>query len=294
MRKYCIYLLCTLLLLIATTAQAAPPIVTDTAIKVYDGAGLLTDVESADLQQKAAAFADEYQLDFVILTIDDDGGKVSMAYADDFYDNNGFGYGEGYDGLLFLINMDERALWISTTGSAIDVFSDARIEAMLDAAYDHVTNGDFAAACGAVIDKASYYLAVQVPVEPEKTLSPGGYATREPSYPEPVYPAEPKAGLRGERLGPSAIGGAIIAGIVVLIMRSAHRKVKTAGSAGTYMQKDSFSLSQQRHTFVRTSLNRVAIPKDPPPSSGGRSSGGGSSTHVSSSGRTHGGGGRKF
>ena len=42
------------------------------------------------------------------------GGKTAEAYADDYYDYNGYGYGENDDGLLLLVSMGERE-WAITT-----------------------------------------------------------------------------------------------------------------------------------------------------------------------------------
>ena len=69
----------------------------------------------------------QYDMDIVIVITDDVKGKSSMDFADDFYDDNGYGIGFDSSGLLFLVNMEDREVWISTAGTAIKVFTDARI-----------------------------------------------------------------------------------------------------------------------------------------------------------------------
>ncbi len=66
-----------------------------------DDADLLTDAETAELQQKLAALAEKYGKDAVILTTKSTSGKSAMAYADDYYDEHGY----AEDGILLLTDM---------------------------------------------------------------------------------------------------------------------------------------------------------------------------------------------
>ena len=86
--------------------------------------------------------------DLVIVTTADSGGKSAREYADDFYDEHGFGYeGEYGSGALFLIDMDNREYYISTAGSAIGLYSDDEIDDTLDALYDDMRDGNYGEAC---------------------------------------------------------------------------------------------------------------------------------------------------
>ena len=91
----------------------------DASEKVYDFAGLLTESEEASLYNKIMTFINTYNMDMAVVTIDNNNKASTMAYADDFYDYNDFGVGSTFDGLLFLIDMDNREMWISPTGEAI-------------------------------------------------------------------------------------------------------------------------------------------------------------------------------
>jgi len=66
----------------------------------------------------------EEKLDVVIVITDNTQGKSSRDFADDFYDYNGYGIGTRKSGLLMLVNMQNREIWISTCGDAIDIFTD--------------------------------------------------------------------------------------------------------------------------------------------------------------------------
>ena len=76
---------------------ASIPIFAAADTKVYDYANLLTIEEIDILEASANKLAETYQMDIGIVTINDAEGKSSMAYADDFYDYNGYGYGSRYE-----------------------------------------------------------------------------------------------------------------------------------------------------------------------------------------------------
>jgi uncharacterized protein len=82
--------------------------------------------------------------------------------------------------------------------------------------------------------------------------------------------------------------GIVAAGITVLIMRLCMNTKRPRRSAGEYMVKGSWKLTQHRDLFLYSNVSKVRK-QDPP-----KNSGGGSSVHRSSGGRSHGGGGGKF
>ena len=83
---------------------------------VVDDANLLSSEEEQQLREDLASFKEQYNMDAVIVTSNDLGGKSQMDYADDYFDYNGYGVGEDKSGLLLLIDMDDRKVWISTSG----------------------------------------------------------------------------------------------------------------------------------------------------------------------------------
>ena len=119
---------------------------------VVDDGDLLTDAETAELQQKLAALAEKYGKDAVVLTTESTGGKSAMAYADDYYDEHGY----AADGILLLADMGEREWWISTAGDCINLFSDAQIDAIGDEVANYLSDGDYAGAFDAFYDSVSF------------------------------------------------------------------------------------------------------------------------------------------
>ena len=96
--------------------------------RLDDQADLLTDEEEAVLLADLNEASQRLQFDMVVVTAAETDGKTSEEYADDYYDNNGFGFGADRDGALLLVNMEEREWWISTCGYGTVVLDDDYID----------------------------------------------------------------------------------------------------------------------------------------------------------------------
>ena len=153
-RTFCAALFSVLLILLFAPAAAAMDTSVDPSVRVYDYAELLTDEEEASLSKTASQISTDQGVDLVVVTIDDAEGLSSMEYADDFFDYNDF----SADGVLMLINMDEREVWFSTSGTCIRVFSDRRIESMVQSCLGDLSDGDYSGAVETFFSKAENYL----------------------------------------------------------------------------------------------------------------------------------------
>src|SRR5690606_7002669 len=103
---------------------------------VFDDAMLFSDDERVALEVEANNLSSEYKMDIVIVTTNNAEGKTSREYADDFYYYGGFGVGDDYDGILFLIDMDNREAYIYTSGIGIRYLTDLRMDKVLDRVFD--------------------------------------------------------------------------------------------------------------------------------------------------------------
>ena len=102
----------------------------DTAAKIYDAARLLHTDEYKKLQRKAHTFVDTYNIDLVIVTINQNNREsdyeniAAEKYAMDFYEYNDFGKGKqeegGYDGVILLVDMQNRDFSILDVGEPND------------------------------------------------------------------------------------------------------------------------------------------------------------------------------
>ena len=114
---------------------------------LVDEAGLLTEEESSELLNKLEDISQRYENEVGIVTVNSLEGKTAEAYADDYYDYNGYGYGENDDGLLLLISMGEREWAISTYGySHTTAFTDAGLEYIRGEFQSKLSSGEYAKA----------------------------------------------------------------------------------------------------------------------------------------------------
>ena len=72
----------------------SPVFAAEDAPRLVDGADLLTDSEETALRDKLDEISERQQVDLVIVTTDSLEGKSPMEFADDFYDYNGYGFGD--------------------------------------------------------------------------------------------------------------------------------------------------------------------------------------------------------
>ncbi|TYQ16689.1 UNVERIFIED_CONTAM: uncharacterized protein Cloal_3257 [Acetivibrio alkalicellulosi] len=230
----------------------------DNTNNVKDYLNYLTEQEARNLQKNINSIRSNHGLDVVIVITDNTEGKRSRDFADDYYDYNGYGVGSRHSGLLMLINMEIREVWISTTGKAIDIFTDRRISYMLDNITHQLSKGNYYEACNVFIDDVINYTEGQ------------SYSKRVSNMAKsfPVYIV------------------ALVISVALTFYVSRTSKGKTTTSFMTYEETNSFALTQRKDDYIRESTVRTRIHSE--------SSGGGSSTHRGSSGRMHGGGGRKF
>ncbi len=246
---------------------------------IHDELDYLSAGELEELQSLIQDTVENYNLDVAIVITDDTGGKSSRDFADDYYDDNGFGIGSDYSGLLMLINMDEREMWISTTGRAIDIFTDNRISAMTGAITGLLSNGSYYEACKEFIRRVESYVRMGVPQGQHRIDT----SSQDRMVKEVPLGYWDKA-VRMMGSLPVVIIALVISLIATLIASSNHKGRVTINST-TYEEKGSFALTGIRDDYIRESTTRVKIQS---------SSSNSSSTHRGSSGRTHGGGGGKF
>ena len=247
---------------------------------VYDKANLLTAQEEEELQKHADVMQEAWKMNFLIVTTDDAEGKTSREYADDFYDAL---YPEE-DGILYLIDMDNREIYMSTTGLAIRYMTDARIDAILDVAFLYVADGDYSGTFKAFLNESKYYLNQGIPENQYNYDMDTGEID--------VY-EEPMGITMGEFL--FALVVAMIPAFITMGIIKAKYQLKFEDFHYDPTANSDVTLSVKSDRLINKIVTHRRIPKDT--NSSGRSGGGGgsrSSVHHSSSGGSHGGGGRSF
>lgn len=261
--------------------------------RVFDNGGLLEPEEREELEKKLTSFREEWQMDLGILTVSEAGRKTTEQIADDFYDEQGMGVGQSYSGALFVIDMDNREIYISTLGEMGHFLTDERIESVLDDAYPYVSAGDYKGCAGAAVDGISHYMRAEIPA--------GQYDDIREDYHPSLRPSEILFAL---------IVSAVVALIPCVRTVSSYKMKKeqklAVNSVLSYRENRAFSLQQTNDIFVNKSVTQRRIPqstgstksvgstKSTPSRRSSGSSAGRTTLHRSSSKRMHGGGGRKF
>lgn len=279
---------------------------------VVDDAGLLTADEEERLNTLYERLSEEQRCEIAVVTVDGLGGKTPEAYADDFFDYNGYGYGLDDDGLLLLVSMADRDWHLTTHGRARDQMDEARFHQLTDEVVSLLSQGSYYDA----FEAFGYNAARMMEMPPPSGGAVGPYPVEVPHTPTA---GEIALALLG-RLGLSLLIGAVAAAVVNVSQAAKHRTVRMREGAQGYLvsaqtqaaaaasrlagdgsawaaggiilaasMAQALLLRGQDDTYLYTSTNRVRRSSE---DSG--SGGGGFGGHSSSSGRSHGGGGGKF
>ncbi len=239
--------------------------------RLVDEAELLSKSEAEKLLATLDEISERRQLDIVVVTNNSLGEKNVTQYADDFFDYNGYGFGENHDGILLLLSMDTREWAISTCGSGIDIFTDRGQEYMTDEFLPYISDGEYYDGFNRFAELCDEFA--------------GEYADSGKAYDYGNMPKQPFGWVKAI-IGSLPIG--LVAGLIVaLVLCSQLNSVKPQNLADEYAKKGSLKLTEKNDLYLYHTITRTARPKDTDSSSGGSS--GGSSSHSSSSGSSHGG-----
>ena len=249
----------------AANVQAAGTIPEERQLpRLVDEAHLLDSTQAQELEAELDTVSERYSCDVAIVTQNSLGGQSAQAYADDFYDYNGYGYGEDDSGILFLLGMEERKWAITTYGAGISAFTDAGQEYITEKIVPFLSDGDYDEAFSLFTELCGDFL---LQAEKGETYDIGNL----PKAPFSLWWIPGSLGI-----------GAILGGIGVLVMKGQLKTVRAKAAADDYVQKGSLRVTDRQDYFMYRHVDRKEKPKE-------SSSGGGSSTHRSSSGRHHGG-----
>lgn len=238
-------------------------------VAFFDNADLLDSSGEHNIVQLAESYKDSLKMDIVFVTTNNTNGKSSMEYADDFYDGLEGGHEYNKDGILFLIDLDNGLVTISTSGRAIKLMSDSEIDCALDA-YDTAGGKfDFSASIYAMTNYALSNMSYW--------MSEGADST--------WYYIKPS--------GPQLLIGIVFTLGVLIILYRRHNKANKTVFATAYISEDGYKLNNKKVNFIReySNVHRDYYKKSSSSSGGGHRSG---SSHRSSSGRSHGGGSRRL
>lgn len=257
--------------------------------QVIDRENVIPDAVEAQIAGIIQQIEDDHQVDIVVLVTSDVPTDYSDTlwrverFADDFYDNGGYGMGPDFSGMLYLIDLHNRVQYISTGGVMMQYISDAREEGIFDAAEPYLRRDDWGRAALAAVDRTADYMARGR--ERGVFLYDRDTGKRLSGFYNPLEWFEVLL----------AAGGGLLTALIVSGTVNGSYNLK----GGTYRYdlngSSACTLTMDDEEFLRQTVTRTARSSGGGGhggSGGGRS--GGSGVHRSSSGRSHGGGGRRF
>ncbi len=224
---------------------------------VVDNADLLTDDEEKTLIEKCDAFADKRQAEIAIVTITDLEGKTSEEYANNFYDINGYGYGENKDGILLLYlpgAEGERQIALIRNGIAKEQISNEEVDVILDAAIAYLVYENYIDGFSAFISEADSAIMTM------------------PSIFWVII---------------CLAAGIVIGLLITNKMAAANYSVYKNAAAADYVREGSLMITGRNDVFSHSRVNATPKPKS-------KSSSSSSSSHTSSSGGSRGSSSRTF
>lgn len=237
-----------------------------TLVNFVDNANILTKYDGEQILKKLDIISEKNKCDVIIVTVDSLDGKDAKAYADDFYDNVGYGYGENDDGILFLVSTSDRKWAISTFGFGITAFTDKGQEYIIDEIKPYLSEGNFNSAFSTFADLCDQFLV---------------QARTDKPYDKNNMPFKP---LSINWIFIALGSGAVISLIITLGFKRQLKTIVKKDDANSYVIPKSLNMLKSRDIFLYSNITKTPIPKN----------NGGSSTNTSSSGRSHGGSSGSF
>ncbi|WP_312613398.1 TPM domain-containing protein [Oscillibacter sp.] len=276
-----------LLLLLLVLAFALPlPTLAAELDAVTDAAGLLTDAERGELNDRAEELAAQYQCAVYIVTLEDmEDMGTSDAYdlATAVYTEYDLGYGEEKSGLLLLLSMAERDYALIAYGYGNTAFTDYGKDVLLDEEVLPLLGEDaYYEGFSAYLDTAGEYLSMARDGKPFDVENAPGYNETDGSY---GVTARPKydEGEFAVRLGAVILLPLLLAGGICLYWKRQMNTAVSARTADRYIPSDGFHLTGQQDTFLYRTETRRRIENH---SSGGGHAGGTSMRSGGFSGRS--------
>ena len=241
-------------------------------LRFVDLAGLVGEGITGEIEEKLREISTRQKMDVVIVTTNSLDGKTATEYADDFYDNVGYGYGEERDGILLLVSMEERDWAISTTGWGITVFTDAGLQYMQEQFLPYLSDGEYVEAFDTFVELCDDFITHAYEGDPYDV------------------DALPKTYFKVIWIPIGLVAGFLISAIVACVkMNTEMKTVVKQHSASRYTKDGSMNITNSNDIYINNVVTRRTIKSD-----NDSHGGGGSSTHTSSSGSSHGGSSGKF
>ena len=245
------------------------------APRVVDDSGILTEEQLQDLRDYAKKISDKYGLDVVVNIAPRSGNLTREEYAKLFYEYNGYGLGDDYDGILLTVfkrqgYQSDNCLYAS--GKGLEKLTEVNRERLRGFVQDGMDGGN-------------YHFTLKRFLQQTDHMERTGRVPRSLIY-----------WIFMTVL--SAVSGSIFGGVSLLRASMRMAVPKMQENADAYLVPGSLVVKNLGEVFLGSSTTSKYIPPVSRSSGGGSSSSSGRSSYRSSysgsSGRSHSGSGRRF
>ena len=105
------------------TDEAGEPLWSEDYYRASDSSGELSDAERNELDSICIEFMKKYHADLSLLSISQErlGDMALREAAEQYYEESGFGYGDGRDGFQMILNLDTNEVAIVPIGAAVEM-----------------------------------------------------------------------------------------------------------------------------------------------------------------------------
>ena len=118
----------------------------ESAPRVVDRADIFSEEEERQMQEGISRIRESLQRDVVVFTDVSTYGASHRDYADDFFDFNGYGYGDDFEGVCLMVCMDpdDRGWWCSCHGPVTTgLYTETVANQIDDLLYEYMVAGDY-------------------------------------------------------------------------------------------------------------------------------------------------------
>lgn len=139
------------------------------APRVVDTADIFTDSEEKELAGLIEKASSESGKDIVVFTDISTYGLSHRVYAADFYDFNGYGFGDDREGVCLMICMDpnDRGWWTCCTGpDTMGLYTESIANSIDDVLYNYMVGGEYAAGVSDWIQNMNTLFIKGIPFAP--------------------------------------------------------------------------------------------------------------------------------
>lgn len=217
--------------------------------RLNDEADILTDEEEAELLSLLDEISERQQFDVVIATVNDFEQADVKNAAYDYYDYNGFGFGEENDGVWLYLSMGERDLNIGGTGFGITAFTDFGREQILEQIKPELGEDQYHAAFVEFVQIADDYIT--------EAKSGTPYDVDHAAF-------EAELGLDSIifLFCCFMLVGMLISLIIVKREERKLKSVHSATNAKDYLRKGSLHITKEKEYFLNTETISVYRPEE--------------------------------